>query len=116
MQISPFKIERYFARYEFDVDYVMCGSDCESMTIEDILALEPDAADRFHRLWLGYTESLGSPSLRSGICKIYREIPLENVLVHTGAEEAIFPFRLAMLKAEDPVEGDRGKRLGPRSG
>jgi aspartate/methionine/tyrosine aminotransferase len=103
MQISPFKIERYFARYEFDVDYVMCGSDCESMTIEDILALEPDAADRFHRLWLGYTESLGSPSLRSEICKIYREISLENVLVHTGAEEAIFLFMHAMLKAEDHI-------------
>ena len=37
MQISPFKIERYFARYEFSVDYVLCGSDCESMTIEDLL-------------------------------------------------------------------------------
>ena len=53
MQISPFKIERYFARYEFNVDYVLCGSDCDSMTIEDLLALESDAADRFHQLWLG---------------------------------------------------------------
>jgi len=103
MQISPFKIERYFARYEFDVDYVMCGSDCESMTIEDILALEPDAADRFQRQWLGYTESLGSPSLRGEICNIYQDISPEQVLVHTGAEEAIFLFMHAMLTAEDHV-------------
>ena len=103
MQISPFKIERYFARYEFDVDYVLCGSDCESMTIEDLLAFEPDAADRFHRQWLGYTESPGSLSLRDEICNIYHEISPENVLVHTGAEEAIFLFMHAMLRAEDHV-------------
>ena len=103
MQISPFKIERYFARYEFSVDYVLCGSDCESMTIEDLLAFEPDAADRFHRLWLGYTESLGSPALRREICKLYRELKPEQVLVHTGAEEAIFLFMHAMLSAGDHV-------------
>jgi hypothetical protein len=96
-------IERYFARYEFDVDYVLCGSDCESMAIEDLLAFEPDAVDRFHRQWLGYTESQGSPALRSEICNIYRAIKPEQVLVHTGAEEAIFLFMHAMLSAEDHV-------------
>ena len=103
MQISPFKIERYFAKYEFNVDYVLCGSDCESMTIEDLLVLEPDAMDRFHRQWLGYTESLGSPALRDEICKIYQEITPEQVLVHTGAEEAIFLFMHATLSAGDQV-------------
>ena len=103
MQISPFKIERYFARYEFNVDYVLCGSDCESMTIEELLALESDAADRFHQQWLGYTESLGSPPLRREICKLYRELKPEQVLVHTGAEEAIFLFMHAMLSAGDHV-------------
>ena len=103
MQILPFKIERYFARYEFNVDYVLCGSDCESMTIVDLLAFEPGAADLFHRQWLGYTESLGSPSLRREICKIYNDITPEQVLVHTGAEEAIFIFMHAMLTAEDHI-------------
>ena len=103
MEISPFKIERYFARHEFNVDFVLCGSDCESMTIEDLLALEPDAADRFHRQWLGYTESLGSPSLRGEICNIYQDISMEQVLVHTGAEEAIFLFMHAVLSAGDHV-------------
>jgi len=103
MQILPFKIERYFARYEFNVDFVLCGSDCESMAIEDLLAYEPDAVDRFHRQWLGYTESQGNPSLRREICNIYRAIKPEQVLVHTGAEEAIFLFMHAMLNAEDHV-------------
>jgi aspartate/methionine/tyrosine aminotransferase len=103
LQISPFKIERYFAQYEFNVDYVLCGSDCESMTIEDLLAFEPDAADRFHQQWLGYTESQGSPPLRREICKLYQDLKPEQVLVHTGAEEAIFLFMHAMLSAGDHV-------------
>lgn len=103
MQISPFKIERYFAKYEFNVDYVLCGSDCESMTVDELLSLEPDAADRFRKLWLGYTESQGSPTLRDEISQIYQKITPKQVLVHTGAEEAIFLFMHAMLSAEDHV-------------
>jgi aspartate/methionine/tyrosine aminotransferase len=101
MQIPPFKIERYFARYEFSVDYLLCGSDCESLAIHDLLALEPAAHDRFQQHWLGYTESQGSPSLRREICGLYRTIRPEHVLVHSGAEEAIFLFMHAALKTGD---------------
>ncbi len=103
MKIRPFQLERYFAEYEFNVDYVLCSSDCESMTIQDLLALEPDAPDRFQQHWLGYTESLGSPSLRREICGIYRTIQPEHVLVHSGAEEAIFLFMHAVLDADAHV-------------
>jgi aspartate/methionine/tyrosine aminotransferase len=103
MQMPPFKIERYFAEYEFNVDYVLCSSDCESLAIRDLLAFEPDAVDRFQQHWLGYTESMGSPSLRNEICRIYRDILPDQVLVHTGAEEAIFLFMHAVLKAKDHV-------------
>ena len=44
MQIADFKLERYFARYEFNVKYVMCASDCESFSIEDLL--EQDIGER----------------------------------------------------------------------
>ena len=103
MQIPPFKLERYFARYEFNVDYVLCSSDCESLAIQDLLALEPNAAEQFHQHWLGYTESMGSPSLRREICSLYRDIQPDQVLVHTGAEEAIFLFMHAVLNAGDHV-------------
>ena len=103
MKIPDFKIERYFAKYEFNVDYVLCASDCESFAIDDLLALEPDAAERFRRHWLGYTESEGSPSLRGEIGNIYRNIGPDQVLVHSGAEEAIFLFMHAVLEAGDHV-------------
>ncbi len=103
MQLPAFKLERYFAQYEFNVKYVLCASDCESFSIQDLLAFEPDAAKRFHQHWLGYTESLGSPSLQREICNLYDNIAPQQVLVHTGAEEAIFLFMHAALDATDHI-------------
>ncbi len=103
MRISPFKLERYFAEHEFNVDYVLCSSDCESLTIADVLALEPDAPARFQQHWLGYTESQGSPTLRREIATLYETITSDQVLVHAGAEEAIFLFMHAALDPSDHV-------------
>ena len=103
MQIASFKLERFFARYEFDAEYVLCASDCESVAIEDLLALEPEAHDQFMRHWLGYTESSGSPTLRREISRIYTTISPEQVLVHAGAEEAIYLFMHSVLGPADHV-------------
>lgn len=101
MNLPPFKLERYFAKYEFNTEFLLCSSDCEAMSIADLLAIEEGAADRFQNVWLGYTESLGSPALRKEIAKVYETIQPEEILVHTGAEEAIFLFMLAILKQGD---------------
>ena len=37
MNLSPFKLERYFAKYEFTAEYLLCSSDCEAMSIADLL-------------------------------------------------------------------------------
>jgi aspartate/methionine/tyrosine aminotransferase len=103
MNLPPFKLERYFAKYEFNTEYLLCSSDCEAMSIADLLALEPGSAEKFQQTWLGYTESLGSPTLRKEIANIYATIQPEDILVHTGAEEAIFLFMLATLKENDHV-------------
>ena len=103
MQLSPFKLERYFARYEFQARYMFSSSDCESLTIGDLLALEPGAAEGFQRHWLGYTESLGAPSLRRAVSQVYTQVSPEQVLVYSGAEEAIFISMHAALSAGDHV-------------
>ncbi len=103
MSLTPFKLERYFAQYEFNVPYVLCASDCEAMTIGELLALEAGAAERLQQHWLGYTESTGSPALRQAIAAIYTTVAPEHVLVHSGAEEAIFLFMHAVLAAGDHV-------------
>jgi aspartate/methionine/tyrosine aminotransferase len=101
MHLPPFALERYFARYEFAVTHLLCSSDCESMSIQDLLSLEPGARERFLGHRLGYTESSGRPSLRQEICRLYGGIGPEQILVHAGAEEAIFLFMHAALEKGD---------------
>ncbi len=103
MLLPPFKLERYFARYEFNTEFLLCSSDCEAMSIADLLALEEGAAEKFQNTWLGYTESQGSPSLRGEIAKLYSTVQPEDVLVFSGANEAIYLFMLAALKKNDHV-------------
>jgi aspartate/methionine/tyrosine aminotransferase len=103
MQIPSFKMERFFARYEFSAKYLLCSSDCESLPVADLLALEPGAEEGLMKLWLGYTESSGSPRLREAISRTYENITAEQVLVHSGAEEAIFIFMQAVLQPGDHV-------------
>ena len=103
MKLSPFKLERYFAKYEFSAPYLLCSSDCESMRLQDLLALEPAATERFESLWLGYTESLGNPELRRTIAALYETVSPDQVLVHAGAEEAIFNFMNVTLNPGDHV-------------
>src|SRR5512138_3594306 len=103
MNLPPFKLERYFAKYEFNTKYLLCSSDCESMSVADLLALEKGSADKFQQLWLGYTESQGSPALRAEICKLYETIQPEDLLVYSGAQEAIFLFMFAVFQPGDHV-------------
>lgn len=103
MKLPPFKLERYFAKYEFHAEYLLSSSDCEAMSVAELLALESGAAEKFQKVWLGYTESQGSPALRAEIRKLYENIEPDDILVHTGAGEAIFLFMFAAFKEYDHV-------------
>ena len=101
MKIKPFKLERYFAKYEFNTEYLLASSDCQSLSIKELLSLEKGAEGKFREHWLGYTESQGSPTLRNEISRIYGNTSPEQILVHAGAEEAIFTFIQAALDQGD---------------
>jgi aspartate/methionine/tyrosine aminotransferase len=103
MNITPFGLERYFAKYEFKARYLLSSSDCESMPVGDLLDFEPGAREQFERCWLGYTESQGSPELRREIATLYTSIAPEQLLVHAGAEEAIYAFMMSTLNPGDHV-------------
>ncbi len=100
---QPFALERFFAKHEFSARYLLCSSDCESLPIRDILAMEVGSLDRLLDLRLGYTETRGAPSLRTAIAAHYSGLGAESVFVHSGAEEAILNLYLATLKTGDRV-------------
>ena len=103
MQLQEFQLERYFAKYEFTAPHLLCCSDCESLSVANLLQLEQGAQEEFLSLWLGYTESLGSPELRTEIASLYTRASAENIIVHTGAEEAIFNFMNVVLNPGDEI-------------
>lgn len=101
MKLPAFKLERFFAQYEFKAPYLLCSSDCEAMTIEELLSLESGATSQFHQTWLGYTQSQGNPALRQAVTGTYQKIGIEDILIHASAEEAIFIFMNVALKSGD---------------
>lgn len=104
MQLEEFRLERFFARYEFRSPYLLCCSDCESLTVKELIDLEGGGAlGALLDLRLGYTESAGSPALRGQISELYRSVGAEEVLVTSGAEEAIFIFMNVALNGGDHV-------------
>jgi aspartate/methionine/tyrosine aminotransferase len=102
MRIVDFALERYFARWEFAVQYLLCASDVEGYGMADLLAL---ADDESRALWnglrLGYTESSGHRLLRAEIAVLYDDVEPDDVLVFAGAEEAIFCLANVLLGPGD---------------
>jgi aspartate/methionine/tyrosine aminotransferase len=103
MDLRPFALERYFARHEFSARHLLGSSDPESMTVGDLLALSPGGRERLERLWLGYTETAGSPALREAIARTYEGISPAQVLAFSGAEEPLFAFMSTVMQPGDHV-------------
>ncbi|WP_235210564.1 aminotransferase class I/II-fold pyridoxal phosphate-dependent enzyme [Caballeronia sordidicola] len=87
--------------HEFAARYLMCSSDPESMSITDLLAFEPGSMEGPGSLRLGYTEYPGALELRRELATLYESIDMDNLIVHTGAQEAIFSFVHSMFRAGD---------------
>ena len=91
MRIADFTLERFFARWEFAVEHLLCASDVEAYPMADLLTL---ADDETRALWeglrLSYTESSGHPLLRAEIATLYETVEPDEVLTFAGAEEAIY--------------------------
>lgn len=103
MNLPPFKLERYFGRYEFTAKHILCASDCQSLSIREVLALEPGSSERFFEHGLGYTETQGSLTLRVEISRLYETISADEIIVHAGGEEGIFLVMHALLHRGDHV-------------
>jgi aspartate/methionine/tyrosine aminotransferase len=103
MELKPFKLERYFAEYEFSVKYLLSSSDCDGLKLAKLLQL---ADTETRKLWdgltLGYTESLGHPLLREEVAGMYQGISANDCLIITP-EEGIFIAMNAILGKCDHV-------------
>jgi aspartate/methionine/tyrosine aminotransferase len=102
MEIADFELERYFARWEFAVDHLLCASDPEPVPMAELLGMaDPETERLWADLRLGYTESSGHPLLRAEIARTYQTVDPNQVLLCSGAQEAIFVVLGAMLGPGD---------------
>jgi aspartate/methionine/tyrosine aminotransferase len=103
MAINPFKLERFFAKYEFSVKYLLSSSDCESLGMAELLALAaPESLALWQDLKLGYTESQGHPLLRQEVARLYPGLSAHETLIAVP-EEAIFIAMQTLLAPGDHV-------------
>ena len=98
MRIADFRLERFFARWEFEAKWLLGSSDAESFEAGELLALaDEESRSLWRALRLGYTETAGHPLLRRRIAALYDGLTADDVIVFSGAEEAIFVFSNAEL-------------------
>ena len=101
--LRDFELEIYFGKYEFIAPFLLAQSDCETMKISELLKLESGAEQKFMNSSLGYTEALGNPELRNVIASLYTTMKDEDILVHAGAQEAIYSYMNVLLESGDHV-------------
>jgi aspartate/methionine/tyrosine aminotransferase len=102
MRIADFELERFFARWEFAVDHLLCASDVQGYPMAELLELTDDETrSMWEGLTLGYTESTGHPLLRAEIASLYDDLEPDDVLVFAGAEEAVFCLANVLLGPGD---------------
>ena len=103
MKIAPFETEHFFARYEFSTPFQLCNSDCESISIQELLSLAGDSLEKLGQERLIYTESQGNPELRAGIARTYSTVSEEDIVVLGTPVEGIYLAARTLLDPEDEV-------------
>jgi aspartate/methionine/tyrosine aminotransferase len=101
-ELRPFALEIFFSKWEFTARHHLCASDMQSMKLSELLAFADDAdREAWDSLYLGYTETWGTPALREVIASTYDHVAPADVLTFVGAQEAIFAAMHALLGPSD---------------
>ena len=89
--LPDFRLEMFFARWEFAARFNLTASDAQTLTVSELLALGTDEQrEAFDQLALTYTPTWGGPELREAIAATYDRVTDEHVLAFAGVEEAMF--------------------------
>jgi len=99
--LPDFKLEVYFAKWEFKSKYHMTASDAQSMNLRDLLALAtPEEREEFEGMWLGYTQTYGAQDVREVIASMYSQRKANDLLCFAGASEGIYVANRVLLDSD----------------
>ncbi len=101
MNITPFATEHFYERYEFSAPHLLSASDCETISVDELLHLAGMTLAALGATQLGYTETQGHPDLRAAIAALYADVNAKDVVVLSSPEEGIFLTLHALLEPGD---------------
>jgi aspartate/methionine/tyrosine aminotransferase len=103
MNLKPFKLERYFAKHEFTAKILLCSSDCDSLSLSELLSYASEAElEAWNNIKLGYTETQGTPNLRLAIAQHYSNIKIGELIIASPGELS-FAFMHSALRSGDHI-------------
>lgn len=99
-----FELERYFAKYEFSARYLLSASDCESLSLNDLVQMADEASRKmWDSLTLGYSESQGHPLLREEISRLYDTISADDLVVAVPSECIYLAMHILLRKSDNII-------------
>jgi aspartate/methionine/tyrosine aminotransferase len=113
-QLPPFRLERWFAEFEFVPGMRnLAASGPYAVKTGELLELEgAEATARYLNLDLDYIENAGSESLRQKVADLYSTLSASDVRIKSGASEALFLLILTLaapginIVIEEPCYGN----------
>lgn len=88
MKIRDFGVEMWMARYENEAVYNIAETCVESITVEELLTMagmKDEAFDTISKMKMTYGAIEGTYELRSEICKLYKNVQIDNITITHGA-------------------------------
>jgi len=101
MDLPSFPLVKWFAAAEGRFDISLSHSDCEPLSVSDVL--DADGQERLSRYPLGYGSFAGLEELRSIVADQYATLSSDDVLVFGGVSEAIYTFMRTNLSEGDEL-------------
>jgi aspartate/methionine/tyrosine aminotransferase len=88
--LPPFQTELYFAEFEFSCPHLLSSSDCQTVTVAELLKLAGQQAETVLEVPLGYSPSWGDEALRQAIASTYTALEASDILVLSSPIEGLF--------------------------
>src|SRR5215210_966669 len=102
MKLETFEMERMQSTWENLVRYNLSESGVHPVALADLLIDDKDR-EEFFKIELGYSQSNGTPELRSAVAAIYEGAREENIIATTGTAEANFIASWMLTEPGDEV-------------
>ena len=107
MNIEPFAVEEWMNEYETGARYNIAETCVDSVSLDELFALTGESKGEFLSKFcatrLTYGDIWGSDALREGVCRLYRTVRPDEVVLTHGAAGANHHVFCSLISAGDRV-------------